>query len=818
MLRMQLCCLGAFCPLLIIGTLETCRHEEAEQQPGVIRTLTAPAFRHSGPVTELVVTDGGKKLISGSWNDGAILWDVATGRRLKKLAARVSMVMALAPAGDLLALRTGARVIDVHNLLTGNLQFSFEAENPLALAFSPDGAMLAGIKDYDIQLWKTASGEASTSLKGHMLVVYSVVFHPDGKTLFSISHDGTVRQWDLATGKEIGRLTEPAGWFGYSLATSADGKTLAMEAGTGAGFGPEKYQAQVRLLDTATLKERFRAVLPASRTQDVAVSANGRYVAAAFAQAKPEDGYVRLWDSWTGKQIRLDPVSTQPIYRVCFFPDGKTLASAGNDGVVRLWNVADGMEHALTRGPGTGRVQHLAFSPTGKVLASVTGDGPIQMWDVVKGVQGPVLAKQGTAQGLPIISADGEHLVSIAVSHAVIAANVWKVRTGECLHTLQPVGGGAAFSPDGKTLAIADTKQNIRFWDVARGTESQRLKVGMMQVHAVAISPDNRLLAAAIDDQGVSGLRLWHIGTGSTVMTLPLRTKMVDRLWFSADGLLLFAFHSFLSQSAKFIDVFDIATGECLFTADAGSVGWNGKWFSPDGRSLVVGSEPGKFRVLDMITGTALRADVAYGGEFTAAEFTPDGKMLALGYEDGRLMLWEPPPVPARKQTSVELDEPTLRGLWRALGSADAHLAYQARWRLSDAPEQSLRLMRAELRPAPLVEAKQVEAWIGQLDGTSFKVRDLAFRELEKTGDAFEPLLRKALDKNPTLEMRQRVELLLKKLAAPATGETLRTLRAITVLETIGGEEARSIMRDMAGGSPGSRVTAAAQEALKRGR
>jgi WD40 repeat protein len=824
MMRLHLYWLVVLFPFLIFGKLESCRHVDAaaeQQQPGEIRTLTAPAFRHNGPVTELVVTDAGKKLISGSWNDGAILWDVATGRRLKKLADRVSMVMALAPAGDLLALRTGTRCIDVYNLLNDKVQFSFETENPLALAFSPDGATLAGIHDYDIKLWKTASGEASNTLKGHMLVVYSVVFHPDGKTLFSMSHDGTLRQWDLATGKEIWRLTEPAGWFGYSLAVSADGKTLAMETGTGLGFSPNSYRAQLRLLDTGTLKERFRVVLPASRAQDVAVSANGRYMAAAFAQARPEDGYMRLWDSWTGKQIRLDPVSTQAIYRVSFFPDGKTIASAGNDGVVRLWNVADGMEHALTRGPGTGRVQHLAFSPTGKVLASVAGDGPIQMWDIVKGIPGQALVRRGTSPGVPIFSPDGEHLVSTVFKHPVIAADVWKVRTGECLHTFQPVSGEATFSPDGKTLAIADTELNIRFWDMANGTELRRLKAIGTPVHAMAISPDNRFLAGAFINGGVSGVRLWHIATGNTVMTLALETNIVDRLWFSTDGLLLFAFHGYVGSfrgGPRFIDVFDIATGQCLFTCNTGSKGPHGHWAAPDGRSLVVASDTGKFRVLDLISGEAVGPDVAYGGDFTVAEFTPDGKLIALGYDDGRIVLWEPPQMAARKSPLVDFDEGKLWSLWRALGGTDAKLAYQARWLLSDAPKQTLRLMRDELRLTPHVQAEQVEAWISQLDGSSFKVRDVAYRELEKAGEAFEPLIRKALDHNPTLEMRRRIELLLKKLAAPATGETLRALRAIAVLETIGGEEARAIMRDLAGGAPGSRVTEAAKGAMKRGR
>jgi hypothetical protein len=192
--------------------------------------------------------------------------------------------------------------------------------------------------------------------------------------------------------------------------------------------------------------------------------------------------------------------------------------------------------------------------------------------------------------------------------------------------------------------------------------------------------------------------------------------------------------------------------------------------------------------------------------------------LIALGYDDGRIVLWEPPQMAARKSPLVDFDEGKLWSLWRALGGTDAKLAYQARWLLSDAPKQTLRLMRDELRLTPHVQAEQVEAWISQLDGSSFKVRDVAYRELEKAGEAFEPLIRKALDHNPTLEMRRRIELLLKKLAAPATGETLRALRAIAVLETIGGEEARAIMRDLAGGAPGSRVTEAAKGAMKRGR
>jgi WD40 repeat protein len=787
----------------------------ARQPPGVIRTLNAPAFRQSGAVTELAIVNGGKQIISGSWNEGAILWDVATGRRLEKLAERVSMAMALSPKGDLLAVRTGSKGITVYNLATDKVQFSFQAENPLVLAFSPDGKTLASgwSNDYEIRLWNTATGEVAGTLKGHTLVVFAVAFHPDGKTLYSVSHDGTFRHWDLASGKEIRRLTEAAGWYGYSLALSADGKTLATEAGTGAGFSPDNYQAKVRLFDTATLEERFSVALPASRAQDVAVSADGRYVAAAFAKAKPEDGSMRLWDAVSGKQIRLDPGNAQPIYRVSFFPDGKTLASAGNDGVVRLWNVADGMEHSLTKGPGTGRVEQLAFSPVGNILASVTGDGPIQLWDMDKGTALRDIGKDAAANSGLAFSADAKHLVSVAVKKAVISAFLWDVQTGQCLHSFQHVKGRPAFSPDGKVLAIADDEQNVRLWDVAKGTELRRLKAERMQAHAVAFSPDSRLLAAASDDFKV---RLWHIATGNTVRTLHLNQAMAERLWFSPDGLLLFISYGLKYPKAGIIEVFDIAAGECVVTVNA-SIGMpQAIWPTPGGRALIVASAPGKFRKLNLTGGGAVGGDVTYGGEFTTAEFTTDGKMLALGYDDGRILLWEPPPMPTRNQVSATVDEARLRENWMALAGADGILAYKARWLLSSRPQQTLPLLRAELRPVPPVAAKQVDTWITQLDSDSFKDRENALRNLEKAGEAFRPALIKALEKNTTLEMRQRVELLLNKLAAPASGETLRTLRAVAILESIGGEEAGAILTDLAGGAPGSLVTEAAKGALKR--
>jgi hypothetical protein len=223
----------------------------------------------------------------------------------------------------------------------------------------------------------------------------------------------------------------------------------------------------------------------------------------------------------------------------------------------------------------------------------------------------------------------------------------------------------------------------------------------------------------------------------------------------------------------------------------------------------------GKFRIFDLVTSELAATDVEYGDDFSTAAFSNDGRSLALGYEDGRLLLWKPPPLPARKPLPDTIAPAKLKDLWQSLAGADAKAAYDARWLLSAAPKQTLPLLRAELQREQ-IDPKKIPAWIAQLDNNAFKERDAAMRELEKAADAAEPLLKKVLTQNPTLELKQRVELLLAKLAAPPTGDRLRTLRSIVILEAIATDEAQAILRTLADGDPGSRITEAAQAALKR--
>jgi hypothetical protein len=179
-------------------------------------------------------------------------------------------------------------------------------------------------------------------------------------------------------------------------------------------------------------------------------------------------------------------------------------------------------------------------------------------------------------------------------------------------------------------------------------------------------------------------------------------------------------------------------------------------------------------------------------------------------------MLWKPVPLPAREKLADSLKPSELQELWEILQGSNAQAAFQARLRLVAAPKDSVAWLKTRLGPVTGPSEKQIESWIDQLDSHSFKEREAAMRELEKAGELVENALRKELTTNPPLEVRQRIEIVLAKQSTLPTAETLRTLRAVTILESIGSIEARAQLQHLASGAPGSRVTRAAQAALKR--
>jgi hypothetical protein len=174
---------------------------------------------------------------------------------------------------------------------------------------------------------------------------------------------------------------------------------------------------------------------------------------------------------------------------------------------------------------------------------------------------------------------------------------------------------------------------------------------------------------------------------------------------------------------------------------------------------------------------------------------------------DGTALVWQVfGPAPADRPAA---DFPAL---WTDL-ARDGITAHRAMTALVAAPRQAVSLLRERLRPVTPADPLRVACLIAELDSDRFAVRENATRELEGLGELAEPALREAREGSPPLEFRRRLERLPGLLVSP---DQLRALRAVEVLEHLGGPEARRLLEELAKGAGAARLTREAKATLAR--
>jgi len=173
-------------------------------------------------------------------------------------------------------------------------------------------------------------------------------------------------------------------------------------------------------------------------------------------------------------------------------------------------------------------------------------------------------------------------------------------------------------------------------------------------------------------------------------------------------------------------------------------------------------------------------------------------------------MVWEIPPLARAPWIAADANR-----LWTNLADDDTEVAWHALWHLLDHPAEAMALLKARLRPVPGVQ--DVAGLIARLDHARYAVREAASQRLAEYGELVEGDLLQALAGTPTAEQRERLERLAKLLdpTLPPTGDTLRGLRCVWVLDRIGTPEARKVLAELAAGAAGSRVTTEAMGALR---
>lgn len=297
------------------------------------------------------------------------------------------------------------------------------------------------------------------------------------------------------------------------------------------------------------------------------------------------------------------------VFCVAIGPDGRALASGGEDQTARLWDLSTAKESATLPGHNKS-VFTLAWSSNGKALATGDFDGTVKLWNPESGGQ---------------------------VRTLVTGSN--KVQ-------------GVALTADGKILAVG-CNDALRVWDVAAGTELTKIPSKLGSVGAVSFSPDGHTLAAAGAMSRVGGLgaegpsfdgvvNLYDPNLIGEPEVLPVDFGIVRSIAFSPDGTLLAAGGGRAAQPGGIV-VWDVATKARLATLFGHSYPVTSVCFSPDSALLATAGAEGMARVWDVASSrTVASADLASVGIFSVA-FTPNGKTIVGGCADGAIRMWAIP-------------------------------------------------------------------------------------------------------------------------------------------------------------------------------
>ncbi len=460
-----------------------------------------------------------------------------------------------------------------------------------------------GVKDqpgFEWHYWNRLCHSELLELKEPSGTVTSVVFSADGKRLATAGQDRIVNVWDATSGKKL--ITLSGHLSGVNcVAFSSDGKRLA-SAG--------RYE--VKVWDVAS-------------SQETPLWQADRFLRSLGGQK--EDTRHRELFTFKGH--------TGLVNSVAFSPDGKRVASAGDDGV-KVWDAKSGHEPFLLKGHTSG-VNSVAFSADGTRLASAGDDLTVRIWDATSGQ--PIRALLGHSAEVTSVafSADGTRLASASGHsfnpHSPGELRVWDATTGNEIHTWKGHTGGitsVAFSPDGRHMASGSFDQTVKVWD-GSGHEKLTLKGHTNPVSSVAFSPDGRRLVSAS-----GSVKVWDATNGQEAFTIQIPNTNVTSVAFSPDGTrLASASEGFPSRGG--VAVWDTTSGQATPLSGGGamsvSYSADGKWLASTqgGRSLPIGDSPtgGIVEVWEAVNGKKTLTLKEHTTGCTSVAFSSDGKRLA---------------------------------------------------------------------------------------------------------------------------------------------------------------------------------------------
>jgi WD40 repeat protein len=647
-----------------------------------------------------------------------------------------------------------------------------------AIALSPDGKHLACVRavtlndssTYDVQILEVATGKVS---KGRERMVVEepqrMRYSSDGKQLLLLPVGRSpylLLVFDSKTGKRSGRMVmeNESIWDGAQVAYSPDGKRAAI-------FPHDFFASKCCVWDLETgkpicsLRDQF-----AERGSTVAFSADGKTLYSAG-----ERGVILVWDASTGKQKQSLTGATAGVVALCWTPDNKGVITADRSRIVRHWDARSGrLLHQ--KGPLDGDVISLQLSRDRLLvcLADRPGRHPsggntrglLLDWPSGKSVK---LPKGLLEEGTPWLSPDGQRLVRWRGANL----EVFDTESGKLLKRLPLTSSirDGQFSPDGRYFAFVGD-HHVTLWDLeGRGTEFSVLGDLMG-----GFSPDGR---SVLIRRSVGCWILTETSTGQCREVRPAQPPRYIYSWHGFAGWRVMEY--WWDSHTSHLSLRDGT--ECPHSLP-GKYELDGSVSSPDGRLLATARLDGNVVIWDLARLlTPAKCPVTPCAHPLRDRNPPESIGFDFSVSEDRTKR------PARPADTIEESARIV-----ADPSSSAESAFAAIQKLAAAPDRAVPLIRRFLLPPMPVDERRLQQLVADLDSEDYDQRRRAEAELSRLRPATDESLRQALDSNPSLQLRRTIARLLK---APPF-ESIASSRLLEALERCGSPQARALLNQYA--------------------
>jgi WD40 repeat protein len=516
----------------------------------------------------VALSPDGKTVVAGTWDHGVTAWmlDAATGTSIRPLQLHPPKFAGTTPLVEEGDLGAAQRV-----------------------AFSADGSVLATSDQRTVQLWNADGKPRGERMRGHTDWIEALAITVDGRRVATGSRDGTARVWEPTTGQLIGEPLPHGNTWVSGVAFSPDGQTLL--TGTHSG--------QVRLWDIATGKSLGEPIAHSGWVWAVAYSSQGdRFLTGVGGGSNT----AILWDAATRTMIGVPLVHDNYVNAVAFSPDGSRAITSSRDQSVRVWDLPGpfAVERVLRH---DAPLLHVAYSPDGQLLAVGTGsadpavwDGKVWLWDTATDkLAGEPLQHEAWVNRV-VFSPDGKLVatsVDVQFKHAGPTGGprqtdvcLWDVaaRKQVCPPLVHEGEMPAIRFDEQGRLVTADTRGMVRVWDHATGQPMGPATEGKSPGVPESYSPDGRYRMLGNGEDNLGILQDLITPEAGGVIQPP---NGVGASAFSRDS-------HFVATASASSWLWDVATRKPIGPSMGPGVTVA---FSPDGRTLAVGSYEGQVRL-----------------------------------------------------------------------------------------------------------------------------------------------------------------------------------------------------------------------------